>query len=578
MLRDRLLRVVHHAFIILLVAGSVAVLSAQAVLDPRFVEFNASIDHSSVGQSGAPIVDRYWLSIYPAGSSVAAATVDIGKPNPDGNGIIRVDFLPLLPGVPAPNVTYEARVTAIGPGGQGDSQASNHFSFSPNCSPGISPTSRSISQTGGTGTVALTLADGCAWSAVSNVPWITLTGLTSGDGSDSIAYSVATNTAPSTRVGTLTIAGQTFSVTQAAGTCTFSIGPTGQTVAANGGTASTTVTASNATCGWTAASNNSWLTVTSGATGTGSGPASFAVAANTTTSQRNGTITIAGQTFTVTQSAGSCSFSISPASQSVAGAGGTVSTTVNASASSCSWTATSNNSWLTVTSGASGTGSGAASVSAAANPNSTQRSGTVTIAGQTFTVVQSGASCTYSISPTSQNVSSNTGTASTTVTASGSSCTWTVTSHTSWLNVIGSGTRQGTAPVAFTVSSNSGLSQRTGTATVAGRTFTVTQPGVNCSYAISPASRDVPASAGQSNTYVTTTSVCPWAGTTTASWITITTDGPGSGALVYQYAANPSSAPRSATITVANRVHTVTQAGTVGPPTAPTNFRISGGQ
>jgi len=41
-----------------------------------------------------------------------------------------------------------------------------------------------------------------------------------------------------------------------------------------------------------------------------------------------------------------------------------------------------------VTSGASGAGSGAVSYSAAPNALATDRTGTITIAGQTFTVVQ----------------------------------------------------------------------------------------------------------------------------------------------------------------------------------------------
>jgi hypothetical protein len=48
-------------------------------------------------------------------------------------------------------------------------------------------------------------------------------------------------------------------------------------------------------------SNVSWLSIVSGANGTGNGSVTFAVAANSTGAQRVGTLTIAGQTFTVTQ-------------------------------------------------------------------------------------------------------------------------------------------------------------------------------------------------------------------------------------------------------------------------------------
>ena len=53
-------------------------------------------------------------------------------------------------------------------------------------------------------------------------------------------------------------------------------------------------------CTWTATSNASWLTITSGASGTGSGDVTYSVAANSG-GVRTGTLTIADQTLTVTQ-------------------------------------------------------------------------------------------------------------------------------------------------------------------------------------------------------------------------------------------------------------------------------------
>jgi Zn-dependent metalloprotease len=84
------------------------------------------------------------------------------------------------------------------------------------------------------------------------------------------------------------------------GTCTYSINPTSASVAAGGGTGSVTVTA-GAGCAWTAVSNSTFITVTSGASGSGNGTVGYSVAANTLSTSRTGTMTIAGQTFTVTQ-------------------------------------------------------------------------------------------------------------------------------------------------------------------------------------------------------------------------------------------------------------------------------------
>jgi hypothetical protein len=88
--------------------------------------------------------------------------------------------------------------------------------------------------------------------------------------------------------------------TDCGGTCTFSISPTSASVAAGGGLGSVSVTAT-AGCSWTAVSNAAFITITAGASGTGNGTVSYSVAANTATTSRTGTLTIAGQTFTVTQ-------------------------------------------------------------------------------------------------------------------------------------------------------------------------------------------------------------------------------------------------------------------------------------
>jgi hypothetical protein len=55
-------------------------------------------------------------------------------------------------------------------------------------------------------------------------------------------------------------------------------------------------------CSWTATSSATWISLTTGASGSGSGTVSFSVAANSGTSPRTGTLTVAAQTVTVTQS------------------------------------------------------------------------------------------------------------------------------------------------------------------------------------------------------------------------------------------------------------------------------------
>jgi uncharacterized protein (TIGR03437 family) len=182
----------------------------------------------------------------------------------------------------------------------------------------------------------------------------------------------------------------TFNVSTG-GACSYTLNAAGAQAPA-AASAGTVVVSTVAGCPWTATSNAAWVTITSGASGSGGGTVSYSVTANTGTAARTGTLTIAGQTFTVTQSAAnpSCSYAITPNSASApAGlSSGTVSVTTT---SGCSWAATSNASWITITAGSSGTGSGTVAYSVAPNVGTVPRTGTLTIAGRTFTVTQAGA-------------------------------------------------------------------------------------------------------------------------------------------------------------------------------------------
>ena len=85
------------------------------------------------------------------------------------------------------------------------------------------------------------------------------------------------------------------------GTCTFSVSPTNASFTAAGGTSTVNVTTS-AGCDWTAVSNNSFITINSGAGGSGNGIVNYSVSENTSPSSRSGSMTIAGINVTVTQS------------------------------------------------------------------------------------------------------------------------------------------------------------------------------------------------------------------------------------------------------------------------------------
>lgn len=176
-----------------------------------------------------------------------------------------------------------------------------------------------------------------------------------------------------------------FSITPGAGGCAYSINPTSQNFTAAGGSSSIAVT-TTAGCAWTATTTDSWISITAGSSGSGSGSVSYSVAANISPA-RTGTIQVAGQTFTITQ-AGGCTYGINPVSQNYGSAGGTGSVAVTTGAG-CAWSAASNAGWIQITSGASGAGNGSVSYSVVANTGAA-RTGTMTVAGQPFTVNQAG--------------------------------------------------------------------------------------------------------------------------------------------------------------------------------------------
>src|SRR5205823_2239413 len=89
---------------------------------------------------------------------------------------------------------------------------------------------------------------------------------------------------------------------QAPTSCAISL--SASTVRANSGGGDVSVgVAGVAACGWKAASNSSFLTIKSGASGSGPGTVTITAAQNTGKA-RSGTVTIGGVTLTVTQDDG----------------------------------------------------------------------------------------------------------------------------------------------------------------------------------------------------------------------------------------------------------------------------------
>lgn len=89
---------------------------------------------------------------------------------------------------------------------------------SPTCVYEISPANKSFAAAGGSGSVSVSTQEGCGWTASSNVNWIGITSGSDGIGNGTIEYSVSANSGMDDRSGTLSIAGEIFTVTQSGAT------------------------------------------------------------------------------------------------------------------------------------------------------------------------------------------------------------------------------------------------------------------------------------------------------------------------------------------------------------------------
>ncbi|HZM92991.1 MAG TPA: BACON domain-containing carbohydrate-binding protein [Vicinamibacterales bacterium] len=375
----------------------------------------------------------------------------------------------------------------------------------------IASTNQDFGNRGGTGTVTVTGIQGCPWTARSNASWITITPPSTGDGSGSVEFRVTPNS-QGVRSGTMTIAGREFTVTQSAGdaptpgptptpgpaptpgptptppgsptppapspSCTYTVNEQSQPFPFGGSTGgSVSVSAPNG-CAWTAQSNTSWITITSGASSSGNGTATFSVAANSGLA-RTGTVTVASRTVTVTQvrDPATCRYTLNPSGGSFAHTGGSLSMSVSTD-SDCSWTSTGSASWIAIASGANGSGNGTVTVNVASNSGGLARSGSVTVGSTTVAVsqVRDPATCRYSIDPGGATLPSGGGGGSINV-STASDCRWVVGATSSWLVITsGSGGNWGAGSISWSAGSNTGP-PRTAEILVSGLSFEVTQAG-----------------------------------------------------------------------------------------------------
>jgi WD40 repeat protein len=338
------------------------------------------------------------------------------------------------------------------------------------CAFSISPAGANLPVEGGSGAVNVSAPAGCSWRAVSRVNWITLTGQTSGTGNGTVTFT-ATSSSPLGMTDFIIVAEQTFPVRLGPDPCSYAVSPTSSTWTAAGGTGAVGVQ-SPGHCGWSAASNDDWITITKINHDNGGGAVTYSVAPSATA--RTGSLTVAGQTVTIQQNTDACVYTVSPTSRELGAGGG--SDNINISTQNgCPWTATSDSNWITLGAG-NGSGSGSATITywVSANETAETRTGTITAAGHTVTITQTGITCNYHISPASRSFTADGGNAFINVGAA-DACSWIATSNDNWITITSGGSGTGYGTVYYSVAANNSGGSRSGTVTAAGQTFTVFQ-------------------------------------------------------------------------------------------------------
>jgi Subtilase family/Putative binding domain, N-terminal/Viral BACON domain len=438
------------------------------------------------------------------------------------------------------------------------------------CTYSVDASNRTFTPAGGSASIAVAGGAGCAWNAESQAAWITLTGSTAGSGTGTVAFTVAANSGESSRSGEIRVAGHTLTIQQGGAGCGYTVRPARVTVTAGGTTYVPLSIGTSTGCAVTWESHASWIGAYNNvctSSGSSSGPQTreLCIVANPNAASRSGTITVAGTTVTVVQGGTGCSYTAEAANRTFLPAGGTSTVGVTASAG-CDWNAESQADWITLQSTA-GSGSGSVEFRVGVNTSASSRSGDIRVAGQTVTIHQGGAGCTYMVRPTKLTMTASGTYLPVSVTTS-AGCTLTWESHASWLgafnNVCASrGSSSGPQSREVCATANPDAASRTGTITLAGQLITVVQGGTGCTYAADPANRTFVPAGGSSTIAVTGGAGCEWNAESQVSWIGLTgaVAGSGNGTVAFSVAANDSGSSRSGDIRVAGQIVTIHQGG-----------------
>lgn len=304
-------------------------------------------------------------------------------------------------------------------------------------------------------------ANRCAWTAVPQDSWLSISLGGSGTGDGTSGYTAEQNLTPAARTSSILVVNRSHTVNQAAGSCnyTYGLGIPG-IVPAEGGTYRLPISTS---CVWQVRSTVDWISFTSATTGTGAGTVEVVIARNAGFGQRSSRIENWNSPFTVTQAGQPCALTLNPSPVNFTAVGGTTSVGVTAP---CPWTATTTTPWITI--GTPTANSFPANV--IANPTTDRRSGLVRVNDVNLVVTQDGATCGFKLTPLSATLPSNAATETVQVETS---CAWSATSSVPWMRV----TEATPTLLRYAVDPNGLTTSRTGTLNLTGRVGAANVPG-----------------------------------------------------------------------------------------------------
>lgn len=421
----------------------------------------------------------------------------------------------------------------------------------------MSPTMRSHGRGATNNSVNVTAMAGCSWTAVTTNAWITITAGATGTGNGVINYAIEANPSGVSRVGSIAIADEVFTITQDPSPCSYSITPAdrnhGHGAASNG--LSVTATPD---CPWPVVKTNDWITIVTGANGVGNGTVGYTVSANPSTNARAGTLVIQGQVFSITQGGAPCSYALLP-TEAVHGFHLETGMVTVAAIGGCAWAVINTNNWVGITSGANGAGDGTVGYALATNPGGSPRTGYLTIGGESFRVTQAAMSCNYRLSPTNRTHGYSGSANSVTLTVS-NGCGWNVVNTNGWITITTPTTGSGSATISYAVAQNSNPASRSGVVLIGGQPFTVSQNAANCDISVSPLGRMHGPGLASNAVTVTDNAGCGWSVLNTNGWLSfLTMSGSGNLAVGYTVAGNTTAVERAGIVIIGGENFSITQ-------------------